>query len=385
MIEAHSRPAWEWPRAAYVHVPFCAHHCNYCDFAVVTGQDSKIDLYLDMLERELATLGSPQAVDTLFIGGGTPSHLDDRQWRRLLSALCDWLPLAPGAEFSVEANPNSVSEDKAALWAEGGVSRLSIGAQTFQPRLLAVLERDHSPEDIERTSDVAKRHFSKFSLDLIFAIPGQTQYEWDADLRTAMALRPNHVSTYGLTYEKGTPLWKDRQRGVVQAHDESSELKMYEAAIDVLGAAGFEHYEISNHAQPGCRARHNEVYWANHAYFGYGLGAARYVLGVREVNTRSFPEYLRRTLAGESPTVQAEKLDPRERARETMAVQLRRADGIERASFQAQTSMPLDDTAGERIRRNVERGLLLDNGEVVRLTRRGKYVADAVITDLLRQ
>jgi oxygen-independent coproporphyrinogen-3 oxidase len=383
-------PAWLWPRAAYVHVPFCAHHCGYCDFAIATGQDHLTDLYLDALATELATLlGTPQPVRTIFLGGGTPTYLSAAQLDRLLSAINRWLPFEPepgdehAHEFSVESNPGTLDADKVAVLAEHGVTRISLGAQSFHPHLLAVLERDHAPADVPRAVELVRGRIEQLSLDLIFGVPGQTEAEWQDDLRRALDLRPDHVSTYGLTYEKGTPLWKQRQRGAVIALDEERELALYAAAIDTLQAAGFEHYEISSFARPGKRCRHNQVYWANEAYFGFGMGAARYVNGRRELNTRNLQDYIQRVLAGKSATFQSEELSELERARETMAIQLRRAEGIDRVSFAAQTGHDLDALAGPVIARHVEQGLLADDGRRVCLTRRGKYVADAVIERLL--
>jgi oxygen-independent coproporphyrinogen-3 oxidase len=207
--------------------------------------------------------------------------------------------------------------------------------------------------------------------------------EWNADLGQVLAFEPDHVSTYGLTYEKGTRLWKQLRRGNVQALDEEAELAYYLHAIDRLTAAGFEHYEISNHARPDRRSKHNQVYWANHAYFGFGMGAARYIQGRRELNTRDLHTYMRRALAGEPATFQSELLEPAPRSRETIALQLRRSDGIERASFQEQTGYALDELVGPAIARHVDLGLLVDDGLRVYLTRQGKCVADALIRDLL--
>jgi oxygen-independent coproporphyrinogen-3 oxidase len=378
-----SLPLWLWPRAAYVHIPFCAHHCGYCDFAVAVGQDQLIERYLDALTAELSTLGRPTPVQTLFFGGGTPSHLSVAQLERLLRAAREWLSLEVGSEFSVEANPDSLTADKVKVLADHGVTRVSLGAQSFHPHLLRILERAHGPDEAPRAVARVRRRIAQVSLDLIFAVPGQTQGEWRSDLAQALALEPDHLATYGLTYEKGTPLWKQRQRGLVRPLDEEAELALYAEAIDTLETAGFEHYEISNFARPGRRCRHNETYWANEAYFGFGMGAARYVLGRRELNTRDLHGYIRRALAGEPATFQAEELEPAERARETMAVQLRRADGIDRAAFLHQTGFDLDAVAGRKLPALVEQGLLHDDGSRVWLTRQGKYVADAVIERLL--
>lgn len=376
-------PPWLLPRAAYVHVPFCAHHCGYCDFAVTAGQDQLMALYLEALGLELATLHEPCPVDTIFIGGGTPTYLPLPLLERLLTAIRRWFPLQPGGEWSIESTPESLEADKVALLAGHGVTRVSIGAQSFHPHLLRQLERIHNPDDVPRAVECVRERIAQVSLDLIFGVPGQTLDEWDRDLQRALALQPEHIATYGLTFEKGTPLWKQRQRGQVQSLSEDAELALYCQAMDVLTAAGFEHYEISNFARPGRRCRHNQVYWANHAYYGVGVGAARYRHGRREMNTRDTQSYIRRVLAGESPLLQAEELAPEERARETLALQLRRADGIQRTDFQHQTGFDLDALAGEKLRRHAGLGLLQDDGRCVRLTRSGKCVADALVAELL--
>jgi oxygen-independent coproporphyrinogen-3 oxidase len=376
-------PPWLWPRSAYLHVPFCAHHCGYCDFAVATGQDHLIDLYTDAVAAELGLLGEAQPVQTLFLGGGTPTHLSARQLERLLSEVARWLPLEPGHEFSVEANPGTLDSDKVRVLADHGVNRVSLGVQSFHRHLLRVLERNHDPGDVPRAVEVLKGRIAQVSLDLIFGVPGQTLAEWSADLRRALDLEPDHLSTYGLTFEKGTRLWKQVQRGEVRPLGEEAELAMYQHAMDTLEAAGFEHYEISNFARPGKRCRHNQVYWANEAYFGFGVGAARYVNGCREVNTRDLRGYLRRALSGEPTAFQSEILPPEERARETISLQLRRAEGVHRPSFRRQTGFDFDQLTGPVLERYVSLGLMQDDGVSVRLTHQGKCVADAIVREFL--
>ncbi|HEV3236906.1 MAG TPA: coproporphyrinogen-III oxidase family protein, partial [Gemmataceae bacterium] len=211
---------WLYPQSAYIHIPFCAHHCNYCDFAIAVKQEHLIELYLEALAAELATLGEPQEVQTIFVGGGTPTLLSPIQLRRLLNTIRKWLSLKESHpkqpttnskqrtsyEFSIEANPGTLTEEKIAVLAEFGINRVSLGAQTFHPHLLATLERDHLPDDVSRAVALIKKHIGTFSLDLIFGIPGQTVGDWESDIRHALALEPDHISTYGLTYEKGTPL-----------------------------------------------------------------------------------------------------------------------------------------------------------------------------------
>ncbi|QJW95684.1 radical SAM family heme chaperone HemW [Frigoriglobus tundricola] len=395
-------PPWLDPRTAYVHVPFCAHHCSYCDFAVTAGQDHLIDLYIEAVSTELATLGAPRPVESLFIGGGTPTHLSAEQLARLLGAVTKWLPFQrteargprteidgtvpslPSPEFTIEANPDTLTQEKAAVMAAFGVNRVSIGVQSFQPQALAALDRRHAPEHIARAVEAVRTHIPTVSFDLIFGAPGSTPAAWADDLEAALVFGPQHVSTYGLTYEKGTPLWKQRSRGTLVPVVEDDELAMYEHAMDRLAAAGFEHYEISNFARPGFRCRHNERYWANEAYFGFGVGAARYVNGARELNVRDTKLYVRKVLAGEPPAFQREELAPRARAFETMATQLRRADGIDRRRFHAQTGFELDGLAPAAFALLAANGITTDDGATVRLTRRGKCVADAAVAELLK-
>jgi oxygen-independent coproporphyrinogen-3 oxidase len=376
-------PPWRWPRAAYVHVPFCAHRCGYCDFAIAVGKEEQIDAYLDALQQELATLQAPEPVDTLFLGGGTPTHLGPSRLSRLLALVRRWLPLRGGGELSIEANPDDLDHDRVQILGEFGVTRISVGVQSFQPHLLRVLDRTHSPADVREAMARVKKQIQQVSLDLIFAVPGQTQADWQADLEHALALEPDHLATYGLTYEKGTPLWKQRQTRRIIPLEEERELQLYARGIDTLEAAGFEHYELSNFARPGKRCRHNQVYWANHAYFGFGLGAARYVQGRRELNTRSLDNYLYKIRAGASATIHREELDAEERARETIALQLRRTEGIRRQEFREQTGLSLAALLGTRGQALVEQGYLEEEGEAVRLSRQGKFVADAVIARLL--
>jgi oxygen-independent coproporphyrinogen-3 oxidase len=378
-------PPWIEPHTAYVHVPFCAHQCGYCDFAVAAGQDHLIELYLDALDLELQSLGTPRPVESLFIGGGTPTYLNAKQLQRLLNSINHWLPSTrqPAWEFSVESTPESITTEKVAVLSAAGVTRVSVGVQSFHPHLLAALDRRHTVEHIAPAVEFVRSAGLDLSLDLIFAAPGATLADWREDLRSALAFSPDHVSTYGLTYEKGTPLWKDRAAERVRPVPEDDELAMYETAIDVLTAAGFEHYEISNFARPGKRCRHNERYWANEAYYGFGVGAARYVNGTRELNVRHTADYIKRVLAGDPPTFQSETLPPRDRAIETMAVQLRRRDGIDRGRFREQTAFDLDALVGGRLPALVREKLLADDGDRVCLTRSGKRVADGIVETLM--
>ncbi len=373
------------PRAAYVHVPFCRHRCGYCNFTLIAGRDELVGDYLRAIEIELRSLGTPHAVDTLFFGGGTPTHLSAAQLQQLLETVGRWFPLAAGHEFSVEANPADLNEEKAALLAAAGVNRLSLGGQSFDPHKLQVLERDHDAAQLRAAFAVARRHVRSVSLDLIFATPNETPDTWQSDLAQALELAPNHVSTYGLTYERGTPYWSRLLEGDLHRLDEETERDMYATAIDTLTAAGFEHYEVSNFARPAHRCRHNEVYWSGQQYLAVGPGAARYVGGRREMNHRSTTTYLKRVLAGQSPVAESETLDAEDRARERLVFGLRRMEGVERAGFVSQTGFGIDELVGEELRSLVAQGLLVEDGQRVRLSRRGLFVSDAIWPRFLRR
>ena len=373
------------PRAAYVHVPFCVHRCGYCNFTLIAGRDDLIEAYLSALERELSLLVEPRPVETLFIGGGTPTHLPPAALARLLGAVRRRFPLAERGEFSVEANPAGLDAERVDILAEHGVTRMSLGAQSFDADKLAMLERDHGPADIARGVELGRKRLASVSLDLIFGTPGETLAVWRRDLESALRLTPDHVSTYGLTYERGTTFWNRLSRGRLVRLDEELERSMYAEAIDALAEAGYEHYEVSNFARPGHRCRHNEIYWAAEEYYAAGPGAAHYLAGRRETNHRSTTTWLKRVLAGESPVAESETLSPEDRAREALVLGLRRMEGVDRREFAARTGFEIDVLVGRELSRFVELGLLIGEGGRVRLTREGLFVSDAIWPAFLRR
>lgn len=371
------------PRAAYVHVPFCRHRCGYCNFTLIAGRDDLIDRYLKAIERELSRLGEPQPVDTLFLGGGTPTHLAPRQLAELLTIVLRWHPLAADAEFSVEGNPCDVTSELIETLAEAGVNRLSLGVQSFQDSKLDVLERDHRADDITKAIELARSRIMNIALDLIFATPGETVDQWRQDLEAALAARPVHFSTYGLTWEKGTSYWARLHRNELRPVPEEDELAMYLAAIDTLTSKGFEHYEVSNFAQPGRRCRHNENYWLGGEYFAAGPGAARFVDGRRETNHRSVTAWLKRIDRGESPVADSETLTAEQRARELLVFGLRRLEGLPLAWFHERTGFDAVSLGGQALDRYVHANLLEIAADHLRLTRSGLVVSDGLWPELL--
>lgn len=366
------------PRAAYLHVPFCRHRCGYCNFTVIAGREDLQETFLEALARELQGINPPREVDTLFIGGGTPTHLDLPHLDRLLALVRQVFPPADGYEWSVEANPRDVTPEKVALLRAHGVTRVSLGVQSFQPAKLQALERDHDAAIVRQAAGLVRKAEIDLSLDLIFGAPGETLAGWHDDLQQALALAPDHVSTYGLTFEKGTTFWGRLSRGELQQVDEDRERDMYLSAIERLTTAGFEHYEVSNFAHPGHRCRHNETYWLGGEYYAAGPGAARYVAGRRETNHRSTTTWIRRVLAGESPVAESEELSPEERARERLVFGLRRLEGIDADAFARQTGFAVEALVGGPLERFVAQGLLAWNGRQLRLTQAGLLVSDAL-------
>ncbi len=375
--------AWPEPRSAYIHVPFCAHRCGYCDFTLVARRDDLIDAYLQAMAIDLAQLERPREVDTLFFGGGTPTHLPADQLRRLMNLALRWFVPAKGAEICVEANPAGLDDAKIAALTEAGVNRVSLGVQSFDAGVLKLLERDHGRAEITSAVERLRPVISNIGFDLIFGIPGQSLDLWAKTLEEAIGLAPTHVSTYGLTFEKGTTFYSRLTKGRLRRCDEEAEREMYALAMDRLPQAGFEQYEISNFARPGFRSRHNEIYWRGLPFYGFGPGAARYIAGRRELNHRSVTTWIKRIKTGESPLADAEELSPEERARERVMLGLRRASGILLADFKHETGFDFRELSPSALSQNLKLELLEEADGSIRLTREGRFVADTVIVDFL--
>jgi oxygen-independent coproporphyrinogen III oxidase len=365
-------------RSAYVHVPFCAHRCGYCNFAVVSQREDMVEPFLRAIDLELAQLLIPREVDTLYIGGGTPTQLPVRELEHLLANVLRWLPLAPGGEFTVEANPEDFSSAGAAVMREMGVNRVSLGAQSFGDRKLASLDRRHREADIYRAIDRVRRIQAALAIDLMFAAPGETLEDWLTDVAGLLSCRPEHASTYGLTWEKGTRFWSQRQKTPEIELDEGLQREMYVAGIERLTAAGYEHYEVSNFALAGQRSRHNQAYWQGAFFYGFGPGAARFLDGTRSMNHRSTSTYIQRVLAGQSPVAESETLVAEEHARERLVFALRMMDGVLLADFEEETGFSAIDLAQPMLDKLVAQGLLARDAQRLSLTRAGLLISDAI-------
>jgi oxygen-independent coproporphyrinogen-3 oxidase len=379
------------PRHVYVHVPFCRHRCGYCDFALVAGRDDLIDRYFAALERELERVPLALTGDsawlkpaTLYVGGGTPSHLGPDGLRRLFAVLRGRLVIEAGAEVTVEANPLDVTDAFVAATRECGVTRVSLGGQSLDAATLRGLDRDHGPDDVRAAGGRLLDAGLAVNLDLMTAAPGQSLAAVERDLDAAVAMGVQHVSVYCLTWEKGTAFEAARRRGDLRPADEGLERAMFETAIDRLEAAGFEHYEVSNFARPGHRCRHNEAYWDCRPWEAFGPGAARFDGRTRITNHRSPTTWMKGVLAAGECVGDVDAMTDEAAARERLVVGLRRRDGVARAAFRAASGFDLDVLAGAAIAGWVARGLATDDGAVVRLTRAGLLVSDGLWVDVLR-
>jgi oxygen-independent coproporphyrinogen-3 oxidase len=318
----------------YFHVPFCARRCSYCDFAIAVRREVPSDDYVAIVLREWESwLEQPvweaaPLVDTIYFGGGTPSRLAPSAIASLLDRIRADRPVSSGAEVTLEANPDDVTRDAARVWAAAGVNRLSLGAQSFSAAALGWMHRTHDAAAIARAVDIARGVGLALSLDLIFALPTEAARCWEDDLEQALALGPDHISLYGLTTEPRTPLARWTARGETRPAEEGRYAAEYLLAHSRLESAGFEHYEVSNAARPGYRARHNFAYWRRAPYIGLGPSAHSAFGDCRQWNLREWAGYRRAVLAGAGWVEGSETLDSSAVHLEQVYLGLRTSDGV---------------------------------------------------------
>lgn len=365
-------------RAAYVHVPFCHHRCPYCNFTVAVDRHDWIERYLKAIESELSRLSVTTPVDTIFVGGGTPTLLSSRQLSTLFNSISRWLPLSDGGEWTIEANPDDLSNERCQLIAEAGVNRISIGGQSFHDDKLRSLGRQHTGAGLQSAIEVALRYFRHVSLDLIFGAPAESPDVWSSDLQRAIRLGVPHISTYGLTYEKGAAFWAMREKGVIESIPEDLELDMYFSAIDCLTQNGFEHYEVSNFAKDGFACRHNQTYWSLQPWFAFGPGAAGFLNGVRTVNHRSTSRYLSLIESGLSPIAETETIDAEQLTLERCVFGLRRMVGVDLSALELSGHPTSMVKIRSVVASHLQNGWLEQVGPMIRLTRSGLAISDSL-------
>ncbi|CAN5725213.1 radical SAM family heme chaperone HemW [soil metagenome] len=347
----------------YLHVPFCRHRCDYCAFATWTDRHHLAQQYLAACRRQIVdAVPELPPITIVFVGGGTPTLVDPHMRVDVLAAV----PLAPGAEVSVECNPDDLTAKMADAYAAGGVTRLSIGVQSMVPEVLATLGREHDPANVRRAAEAAHGAGLAFNLDLVYGAAGETLAQWERSLDEVIALDPTHVSAYALTVEAGTPLAADPARHP----DDDTQADQYQLATDKLGAAGYEWYEISNWAKPGHECRHNLLYWTEGEYLAVGCAAHGHVDGRRYWNYRTPERYVAAVEAGRSPEAGSEQLEPDERRVEGLQLAIRTREGIAGSAISDEVVVELEGLVERRADRVVltPHGRLLANEVAIRLT-----------------
>jgi oxygen-independent coproporphyrinogen-3 oxidase len=358
----------------YLHVPFCARRCSYCDFAIAVRRDVPSAAYTDAALREWAAWQSHEIwaesprVESVYFGGGTPSRLEPGAIARILQRIAADRTIAPAVEVTLEANPDDVTLEAARAWRAGGVNRVSLGAQSFDPAVLGWMHRTHSVHQIgAAVATLRDAGIPELSLDLIFGLPASLGRDWQDDLGRALALRPGHLSLYGLTIEDHTPLARWTARGEVAPVDEGRYAAEFLEADAILGQAGYQHYEVSNYSLPGRRAQHNSAYWRRAPFIGIGPSAHSGWGASRRWNLREWAAYERAMAAGESPVAGSECLDGDAVGLEELYLGLRTREGV-----------PRDRVPPDTVRTWIEAGWATAAGSGVRLTAEGWLRLDAL-------
>ena len=373
--------------SAYVHIPFCEHICFYCDFNKVFIKGQPVDEYIQALLKEIQLTRSQfphLETPTLYVGGGTPTALSAAQLDVLLAGLREHLPFTTGNEFTVEANPGDLTLEKLAVMKNYGVNRLSMGVQTFDDRLLKKIGRKHSAADVFETMKVIEKSgLTNVSVDLIYALPGQSTESFIDTLDQAIALDLPHYSMYSLILENKTMFYNWARQGRLNLPTEEVEADMFDLAESRMNAAGRYKYEVSNFAAPGYESQHNLVYWNNENYFGFGAGASGYLNQERYRNHGPIQHYLNPLRENALPRYETEVLTEANQIEEEMFLGLRKTAGISRAHFQGRYGRSLDEVYGEVLQHLMEEGLLEAEGEWVRLTKRGMILGNEVFQRFL--
>ena len=365
------------PTSAYVHIPFCTQICFYCDFSKVFIKNQPVDAYLEHLIQETRSYEIGK-LRTLYIGGGTPTALSAQQLAYLLTELPKVMDLSGVEEFTIEANPGDLDPDKIAVLKDSQVNRVSLGVQTFDNKMLKKIGRSHQEQDIyDNIRHLKQAGFDNISIDLIYALPGQTMDQVKENVAKAIDLDIPHMSLYSLILENHTVFMNRMRRGKLPLPKEELEAEMFEYIIEELEKAGFEHYEISNFSKPGFESCHNLVYWDNAEYYGLGAGASGYVDGIRYKNHGPIRHYLEAVEAGKA-RITEEHLTLEEKMEEELFLGLRKKTGVSKARFEEKFGVSFDQRYGQVVASLTEQGLLVPDDKQVRMTKRGLFLGDTV-------
>ena len=371
----------------YLHIPYCLHKCGYCDFNSHPENREEASKYVDALLQELKAYSRSlrdYSIPTLYMGGGTPTLLPPSQLKRILLTVFQNFDLTPDCEITIEANPATIKLQTLREIRSAGYNRISIGVQSFDEKELRLLERVHSVEEIHSTVQRARSaNFENLSMDLMFALPGQTNEKWQSHLKHAIAKNPDHLSTYNLTIEPATAFNKLHEKGKLHLPNEDVQFEMYETAIKTLEGAGYQQYEISNFSKPGRESKHNINYWNNGEYIGVGAGASSYLKGERFKNTPLPGSYIREIRAKENAVETRERLEPMHAMGETLMLGLRLLKGISIDVFENRFQVSFQKVYGKVLDSLVQQELITFNQNRIALSRKGLFLADSVILKFL--
>lgn len=365
------------PTSAYVHIPFCTQICYYCDFSKVFIKNQPVDAYLEALIKEFESY-QISSLKTLYIGGGTPTAITAKQLDYLLSHLQQHLQLDQLEEFTIEANPGDLTEDKIAVLRQSAVNRISLGVQTFNDKQLKQIGRSHTEAQIYATiASLKEAGFQNISIDLIYALPGQTMQQVKENVAKALSLDIPHLSLYSLILEHHTVFMNKMRRGKLHLPTEDLEAEMFEYIISEMESSGFEHYEISNFTKPGFESRHNLMYWNNDEYFGCGAGASGYLNGIRYRNRIPIQHYLKAVADGNA-RLSEEVLTKEEMMEEELFLGLRKKSGVSVSRFQEKFGLSFESRYGPVVRELQNQGLLVEDKDFIRMTKKGLFLGDSV-------
>jgi oxygen-independent coproporphyrinogen-3 oxidase len=373
----------------YVHVPFCVEKCHYCAFVSNIPQNNELMEYPELLMRELQIYASgPGPVDSVYFGGGTPSLLQPLQLARLLEGIAGQTGISAAAEITLEANPGTIDHISLKEFRAVGINRISLGIQSFDDHFLNCLGRIHTTEQSRQGFQNARNAgFKNISIDLIHSLPGQSLNQWRSELQHAIELYPEHISIYGLTVEEGTPFARIYPADSPALVDEDLSADMFELADELLTESGFEHYEIANYARPGYRSQHNSGYWKRDGYRGLGVAAHSFLregYGIRFSNPDTLEEYRRSITSGQLTRIDEHQLTEGDAMAEYLFLGLRLAEGVSLSAFEHEFGRSLESVYGSAATDLVRLGLLMKNGYVLTLTRRGMLLSNQVFARFLQ-
>ena len=372
----------------YLHFPFCISKCPYCDFnSYQLKEDNQISSYISALYQEITAYSKKlkkSNITTVYLGGGTPTIISGVQIYNILEFCKDKFNIDKNAEITIEANPGTLDGEKLKLLIESGISRLSLGAQSFSNLFLKKLGRIHNAQDIIDSYYLAReKGFNNINIDIMFALPDQTTEDLQVTLKKAVSLKPDHLSLYNLTIKPGTEYYRKYKRGKLKLSTEDEEFDMYNWAINFLEESDFEHYEIANFARPYKKSMHNLIYWKNKPYLGIGAGAYSFIKGYRYMNYENPARYIKEIMSGKLPVDNGEKLSLRKRMIETIILGLRTKDGVDYKKFKTRFGVNLNNIFPEQIKKMVNLGLLQKDNHRIKLTKKGIFLANTVFREFV--